>query len=122
MVLFSNSRRFIHLFNDVQTRDLLALPLILSVTLSGCRIGNHIDQAVKPTDKYTGYYLTELKDLTFSGTTSQTVTKTAPLTSVLSDISIVFTNPVALALLDSYTGKATFQSVNGKHSLPVTIL
>ena len=105
------------------TIQAVTLYLLISLAMTGCRVGNHSTQgATTPADPYSGYYLTEAKALNFIGTTAQSaITRAAPLTSVPAGIYNVMTNPVGLALLDATTGKAGFQANDSKKALPVTI-
>ena len=88
--------------------------------MTGCRIGNHIQEA-EVIDSYSGYYLTEIKELTFTATTTQSVRAPSPVSNVPSDLSSVLTNPVAIILQDSASGRANIESKDGKQTLPTTI-
>jgi hypothetical protein len=96
------------------------IAVILSWVTSGCRFGSRIQNVPDP-DQITGYYEASPQNLTFYATTTNTVEKDAPVTSIPGEIGEVMTNPVALKVDDLSTGSARWISPVNRVALPVFV-
>jgi hypothetical protein len=85
----------------------LIVSWVLLITMSGCRLGNHIDNGPTPDIGASGYYSTRPTSYTVS--TSQTTGSghllNMSVASVPSILSSYFTDPTTLVLQDATSGK-----------------
>lgn len=84
------------------------LALIASWLMTGCRLGNRLEYAEPKT--LTGYYELNIQSLNFcatsSGTAGGTVCHASPTNLVPTVASDVFSNPIALQMINETTGEA----------------
>jgi hypothetical protein len=92
--------------------------------ISGCRIGNYIENASPPPanpDHISGYYLAHPQELIFSVTTQQTLQAQAPTYLIPTEVSGTMTNPAALLMKDLQSGSALLGNYAGKNALPIEV-
>lgn len=86
------------------------IALVLSWATTGCRLGNHVESQSNP-DTLTGYYEMAPQSLEFCANTSATQCKPAPSTEIPAIFSEVYSNPVALIMMDLASGAARIYSL-----------
>jgi hypothetical protein len=99
---------------------LLLLFAALSGTLSGCRFGNRVEEAVRPRG-YSGYYRTAPQTLTFCSIHSSTDCAQAPVNQIPSLIANVMTNPIALISRDD-TGSSAYLAASDESGFALPTL
>jgi hypothetical protein len=94
----------------------------LTITLSGCRLGNNAIYPA-PADPISGYYASQAQSVVYSATLSgQTVTTTGAVSQLDPLVSNTFTNPMAIEL--SAPGSLTGDLISGlntQNALPLTL-
>lgn len=101
------------------------LAVILSWALSGCRLGNHVEEGPTPPPSLTGYYETAPQQLTFCTTLkpdANTVCNEVSVNLVPGLISSVMGNPIAFQIMNDETGEARFFYPFGSgYTMPVYV-